>query len=726
MAVVMSTDGFETKILPSLRALLRRIRFYVFAEGLAYTSVAALLCFLSQISIDYLFRLRVDLRAALLVTLISILGVIVWRTLVKPLRTAIDTVDAAAVLERKFPHLQSRLISAVQFARGEVGAAEFNSPALISRVIEQASQITRNLPTHEVLNHKRARLHSAVVCSVLAVLVVFTLLAPQAMATWFQRNILLGNTTWKQNTYLIVLNDDDRDGVIYAPRGDDLVIRVQAEGTRPRQVNILLRFASAGGSTPPRRGEAHRDETHTMTAVGQDQFRFTVPRLNESLNFWVRGGDARNDAVSVELLDRPKLTDAAVTVYPPAYTQEPPYQLRPGKSLIELLQGSEVEIRFTANKPLSRVVLLRDESKLGDVQPPAQPVEPAARGAGYVARFKPEQNATFTFRLADEENLTNVRPRQFLVRMVPDAAPTVSLKISTVSDLVTPQAILPLEMTFKDRYGLAGGQLIHRMNNESAEQGRIEIKEIYRGSKQLALTMSLPLSELNAQEDQQLVLHAQASDLNDVTGPSRGSSARYTLRIVSSEELLAELGRREQEYRQEFERLIDIQEKLRNDVLSAASVYQRGSATRQRAANFAALERRQRQIARQVGHLSTQYRRIYDELAINQLHSPQAQQRLVGGIVSPMDSLAGRSIAQVADHIDELGGDPSDTLFRRVDRAQEEILVEMRQILTNMSTWEGFHETITLLQTIIRMQKQLLEETDDNLNRQLDDIFKSD
>jgi hypothetical protein len=694
-------DLFESRILPRLHALVRRIRFYQLADGLADTSAVALLCFVVQISIDYLFHLRVDLRATLLLMVIGGVGFAAWKQIVQPLMTELNVADAAMIVERKFPQLESRLISALQFSAPSTQASVL-SPELAGRTIEEASRIARELPMDAVLNHRRVRRQSGVICAVLAILVAFTLLAPEAMGTWFARNVLLGNAAWKQNTHLVVLNDEDQDGVIHAPHGDDLVVRVQARGRRPRQVEMDLHF------------ESRSSESHTLTAVGRDEFRFTIPRLNEALTLRVRGGDARNDPVQVYVVDRPALVDVAVTVSPPAYTREPPHELQAGRSLIEMLHGSEVKIRFRGNKTLQRVALLRDL---------AEEQELTETEDTYEARFAPDHSATYSFALTDADGLTNVRPRQFLVRMVPDAPPTASLTIAGVGDLITPLADLRLELSFKDRYGLQSAELMHEIKSEQAQIGSIPIEEVNPGSTQVTATLQLAVSSLGVLEDQQLVLQVRAQDQNDVTGPGIGESARYTLRIVSAETLLAELSRREQEYRQEFERLIDIQEQLRQDTLSAAAIFDRGGASKPNVINFATLERRQRQIARQVGHVGEQFRRIHQELVINQLNSSQVQKRLVDGIVTPLDALADRAIMHVADLIDRLSGNPNSPAFRQIDRSQDEVHVEMRRIAANMTKWEGFHETISLLQTIIRMQKQLQEETDETLSRQLDDIF---
>ncbi len=124
-------DVFESRILPRLHALVRRIRFYLFADGLANTSTVVLLCFIAQISIDYLFHLRVDLRATLLLVVVAVIGFAVWRRLIQPLMADLDVTDAAMIVERKFPQLESRLISALQFSAFSPESSVLSPPASV-------------------------------------------------------------------------------------------------------------------------------------------------------------------------------------------------------------------------------------------------------------------------------------------------------------------------------------------------------------------------------------------------------------------------------------------------------------------------------------------------------------------------------------------------------------------------------------------------------------------
>lgn len=700
--MVAESADFRREVVPRLRGLLTQVRMYAAAEGLAWLAVFATLCFAIQISLDWLLRLRVDLRATLLAVVAALLAYVAWRRLIRPLLVPLTLDDVAAVLERRFPQMQSRLISSVQFTGGGGFASESNSPLLIRKLLEQTTTEASHLPVQQVLNHRRARLHGGIAAAVVAGFLLLTLLAPEAMGTWFERNILLNNTPWKQHTTLEVLNDEDGDGLIYTPAGDDFILRVRSAGVRPQRVDVELDFES---------GESAAE---TMTAVGADEFRFIVPRLTEGLRLWVSGGDARLDPIQVQVVERPRVSEARVTVTPPSYTNEKPYDLRPGKTLIETLDGSGVEIVFQTTKPVVEAVLMQ-----GDVEVTAAQRHPD----GWYVQFNPRQDADYTFLLKDELGLIDNNPRVFLVRMIADSAPAVTLKITGVSDMATPQAILPWAVEVKDRYGVAEAALIHQLGADQPVT-REPLGDLPAGSTQWTASGQRTLSEWGVVEGQNLSLWADAADTNNVSGPGIGESARYGLRIVSSEELVAELGRREQEFRQEFERLIDMQERLRGDLLSAAADHQAARPASELAPQLTALERRQRQISRQAVHIASQFERIHEELFTNQLGSDEVSARLKDGIVTPLQAVASRRMSPAADAIDRVRREPSAALFTTLDAQQADVLAGMRAVLEAMNKWEGFHETISLMQTIIKLQKELKTETEEELNRQLDDIFK--
>ncbi|MCZ6855484.1 MAG: hypothetical protein O7G86_16355, partial [Gammaproteobacteria bacterium] len=143
------------------------------------------------------------------------------------------------------------------------------------------------------------------------------------------------------------------------------------------------------------------------------------------------------------------------------------------------------------------------------------------------------------------------------VRLLKDAAPRVRMDVRGVSDIITAQALLPIELEFSDVYGLARAEMVYRVEREPDAPHVVELSDFSVGSKLFETRFSWPAASVTLVAGDRLTLFAEAEDFNDVTGPTVTRSADVTLRVVTRDDLLAELARREQEFRQEFERTIE-------------------------------------------------------------------------------------------------------------------------------------------------------------------------
>ena len=62
----------------------------------------------------------------------------------------------------------------------------------------------------------------------------------------------------------------------------------------------------------------------------------------------------------------------------------------------------------------------------------------------------PHESRTYQFGLLDTMGLENKRPVRISVRIVKDTAPRVRMRVLGAGDVITPHAILPLDMAFSD------------------------------------------------------------------------------------------------------------------------------------------------------------------------------------------------------------------------------------------------------------------------------------
>jgi hypothetical protein len=310
------------------------------------------------------------------------------------------------------------------------------------------------------------------------------------------------------------------------------------------------------------------------------------------------------------------------------------------------------------------------------------------------------------------------------VRVLKDDAPRVRLKVLGVSDAITPQALLPIEMTFSDTYGLSAAEMVYTVAREGYEPEGLELLGFRAGMTQFETKLNWPVSPLGLVPGDRLTLYALGRDFDDVSGPNEGRSSTATYRVLSTEELLAELARREQEFRQEFERAIEQEEDLRNQLLSLIRRKDDPEVQKDLSTRVAAFERRQRQIIGQVNLVRQQFEQILSELEVNGLDTAAVQARLRDGVAEPLTELTRRTLPETTDLLRAFGRYGTAESATEADDAVASALADMRRVLANMLKWEGFQEAVTMLREILRLQGELNEETRDEIERRAAELLE--
>lgn len=687
-----------------LQSVAHRIRRYVALEGVAWLAAFLLVSALVQFAIDYGTRgLRLSIRAALLAIVLVGAGWTIRRFLVIPLRVRFGPAEVANLIERRFPQLSSGLISAVRFAAGEVGPADLNSPALVSSVIRRAGGEGAGIDFDVVLNPQRARRSGFALASLLAVCVILSVAAPDTVSRWLARNLLLMDVPWPKRTMLVISIEGDE---LIGARGDDLVIEARADGVQPRQVEILFETAS---------GKRGRE---TMTTVGGGdalRYRYVFKNAQEDFTFHLEGGDDETNEFRTRLLDRPAVVWSELRLQPPAYTRLDPFTLGDGERAGQVLPGSEVTISVKTNKPVVQAELLATRERIAEV---------TREGEVLRATFSPKETHTYHFRLVDEAGLDDRRPARFSLRVVADDPPRGRMKLSGAGAMITPEAVLPIELEFTDAYGLGAIELIYRTAHDgSGREESIPLPQFHAGATTFSTSVRWAVADASVVPGDTLTLFMRATDQNDVSGPGSFQSPDVTLRIVTKEELLAELARREQEYRLDFERMVNSQEQLRSGLLTALGRFRPDSPNEQLAGELTPLERRQRNITGSVGVVRQHFEQILAELAVNQLDTLDERKRLGEGIVDPLTQLSRRDLISAADTIRQWSRDAAAETASQVDPQQVSILSQMRAVLSNMVQWEGYQEVVHMLRDIIRLQQELRNETKNTLQEKGHEVF---
>ncbi len=693
----------DASVTRRLHSVAIRLRRYVFVEGLAWVVVFVVAASLVQFLLDYAAKgLRWSMRAALCGVIVGALMWLVWRHIIRPLRRRVGLAEVACLVERRYPELSSILISAVRFSTGEVGPRRANSSDMMASVIDRASQQVRALDFNVVLDSRRARWSLVFLIAATTFFVGITTVAPDVTALWFARSVLLRDVAWPRRTHLVVAIDGRE---LLAARGDDVLIGARATGVEPREVQIAFETAS---------GKRSRESMVTVGSPGSYRYRHTFKSAREDFTFHLEGGDDRTESYQARLVDRPHVSRSDIQVTPPTYTELDPFTLGNRQRAVQVLLGSRVAIRVETNKPIAHARLMAGDDAVAETD---------GEGTRRAATFVPDRTATYHFALLDEVGFRNRQPVRFSVRVVRDEPPQVRMRLPGVGDMITPEATLPIRANCSDAYGLAAVELVVQVLRERAPEQLIPLPGFSPRAKTFEASVSWPVSSEALTPGDRLTLFTRATDFDDVSGPNVAQTPDKTLRIVTRDELLAELARREQSSRIDFERLIDRQEQLRGELLTTLSQFGRSTTDEGLPGALAPLERKQRDVAASVNAIHRKFERVLSELRINQLDTADEVRRLSEGIVQPLTDLAKRDLVASADSIRGWARANSPEQASQVDPAQAAAVVRMRAVLSHMIQWEGYHEVLNMLRDIIRLQKDLSEEARRMMLDEASDVF---
>lgn len=714
----------------ALRGLRRQVRWWFVIDGVARLLAAAVVIAAVDLWIDWTFILDRAQRMVMLALAAAALLYVAFRYLLRPLFSRLSDDALCLLVEKHYPQLGQSLISAVQLAREPAAARQGVSPSMVQATIRLGLKAAEQVDFFQVLRAGRYRFNQAIlVVATLAILGIgASVFASQTMSIWFDRNLLLAERPWPQDFTLTF--PQVADNRLRIPRGEDWPLVVRAEARRSLPAEVYLEIEAAG---------INRSENFIKQEDGTT-FEKTLPQVNEAFRFRAYSGRVFTDWVDVEPVDRPEVRELELIYHPPAYTGEPSQPLPRGRGPYALLPGSTLMLRGTASKPLSAATL----GVRGDV------VDLAIEDGTFSGslKFAAESAGTYSIALVDQESITlpgqekpgplrSKVPTRFTLRAKPDREPQITARLSGISGMIVPQARIPYSGKMKDDYAITATRVRWHWATDDAEQhadGEFPLQTAAAGdARSRTFDQVFDLQELALPVGAGFSFHIEADDNNDVSGPGTGKSTSFMFRVVSEEELRADLLRREKQQRQEIERQLTRQVGLLADTqgLSADTKGNRELSPEQQR-DLARVQKEQKSVGLAVAAVAERMSDLLAEAVNNQLaaQSGPLHERLQDRVILPLERLAKQTIpAAVTElgkarrHVNEPV--PRDQALAAAMKLQQEIEGELEAILKSMIRAEDFQFVLSLLHQIERLQRDVyeraLEEEEERVRRFLEE-----
>ena len=676
----------EIIVAEHLSDLRGRVRLLTWVSGLSWTVLVLFGGLLVSGTLDWLVHFDdPGLRLVIGLALLASSGAMLWRQLISPLRQPLGTTFLASRIERRFPGLHSRVVSAVEFLQHKLDAKS-GSPELQRAVVGQALLDLEKIEPGDIVETKAVHRVTIAGSILLAFVATVVVLHPLEAATSVQRLMFpFADVPWPRQFELRLVRLDlspmipAPDQPLLIARGDTLELYViNKRGRLPERVWFEHRLGNAAESTREAlRQTTIRDDkgrTHEAAVISWVAAR-------GPLEFRATGGDDETmPFVRVEVVQPPTLEELQVRITPPPYSGRSVEMLPPGVGHVQGLLGTKIEVAGRADKPLQSANL-----RIGDKA--TVPLSIASEdGQSFAATFAiTEPGVTaYWFELTDAAGFTDREAPRYELRGLADLVPEVVIE-SPVGDIqLTPDAELLVKVLAKDDLGLREVRLAYQLNEDAAptsiplvmiaggapatasSRAEAENSKTVAGAPPATTTLTpeyvWKLAELELQPGSRIVFRAEATDDYDLTPQGHvGRSTPRTILIVSKEDKQKELAGRVGELLEDLREAAALQQRARQQTNELQTQLDTAGELRpQDIDQLQRIELDQRQAASRLTHpadgVQSQALQLQEEFQANKLDDVETQRRL----------------DRIVDELSRLGRDQFPEIERALTRAAKE------------------------------------------------------
>ena len=514
---------------------------------------------------DWLFRLVPEVRLVLLVGVIALgLWLVVMRV-IRPLVVKFADLDIALRIEGRWPGLNDRLASTVQFLRLTNDDDSLGSRALREATIEQTRLEVEGIDFRQAADPRSTR--RAVAWAAVAVGAIAAVGYAEPVLSRIAIDRLLrpfGPARWPQATHLTVLAGETPTKIA---RGMPFTLAVAvAPGERPPSTaQVTYRYPD--GETA----------TESLRPTDDGTFRGRLDSVAVPFTFTVEAGDDVTEPWSVAVVPPPTLVKTAVRVNAPAYTALATQALAPGNTQVRAVEGGRIEFDGVANKPIASAVL-----RQGDALS-KEPVQIDSKGLALTTAFDVKESQPFWVELKDTEGFAGQEYVRFDVRVVKDEAPRVSVDEPSHDREVPPGSTVPIQFTIDDDFGIQLVRLAYKVAANASEATRDAIIPLWDAPiphgeggpvKHREVAYRWNLASLpDLQPGSVISFYGEARDFDNLKGPNIGKSREMRLRIVSREDAERLLEEKLRDIRETADRIVAIQKQAKTPVDDALRTF---------------------------------------------------------------------------------------------------------------------------------------------------------
>lgn len=677
---------------------------------------------------------------------LGVIGWAVWRYVWPALSRDATAVQIAQRIEGRWPHLQDRLSSALEFLAQTEDDPSAGSPALRRTVVAQATAQIDGLPLREVVDRRRP-FPVLIVAGVLVLIVsLLSLAAPQTAARAGRRLAMPWSTSdaWPRRHELAFVDPPTR-----VPYGETFRVELEdTQGEPPELVEIYYWFEGQ---------DLSEVKPQAMKPSGE-RLVHHVSRVTRPFKFRAVGGD--DDTMqwhTVEVVEPPRVEALTITLHPPKYTARGPHE---SSRHIQAIAGTQVALAGRSTKPISDARIAVETAE-GESEIPLHVgedgmsftlgrsggIDPSeanqARRAGPASQWTLNESGLYRLILTGEDGVEGGRNDRYQLDVSPDAAPRISVERPEANTFATADAQLPIHATVSDDLAIARIELRWSRSDQS-DVGE-QVITLYEGPPAAALRSATAkeagekrevdyLWDLKALEaipaGASLLLSVAASDYR----PQQEQSPPRRIAIITTDQLEDRIVQRQTFLLGQLAEALTIQREARSQTKALQIQFdQTGKLAPTDVVDLQSAELNQRRVDRLLAGehdgVLTQIDALLDMARQNRLDNPDLERRIgdLGKAIRQIttnelpaigrDLLTGLKAGQTAMHASgdqPVSGVEVAEVQQSVDDAaqnQERVIQRLEKLLGDLSQWDSYRRFARQVSSLRSDQQTIAQQT---------------
>jgi hypothetical protein len=400
-------ERVETVHLDWRRFLLCRAALWVFLGLLIFGGLLALA--------DWMWLFSQSLRLAVWLLLGLVAVALVCHRIVLP-RRPFSRGDAAAEIERAFPHLGQRISTSLEYAEPTPTTMPA-WPSLIRALLFDTEQRTAGLAFDRVVPWRVLRRPAVAAVGLGGALAVMLLISPQARIAAMRLFLIPVHYTQ------VVVDPGDQT----VTAGNNLTVRAAISGRPVTSAALLYRDSESDGEWTAVSLAPDTEQAESQVPLVGD-LETTLKNCQHNLQYRVVAGPVQSPTYALTVLHPLVLQKVEATIVPPAYTRQKASVV--AEADFRVIEGSRVQLRFTLDRAPQTAELRRFAADTLDAKAPLQAPSPPALALDVQENVLTGEFASVTAPVAYELHAEaadgmRLEPKRFRIQVQPDRKPTI-------------------------------------------------------------------------------------------------------------------------------------------------------------------------------------------------------------------------------------------------------------------------------------------------------------